>query len=264
MKPNWADFNWARRISLLVLAGLGLGQFLYAAEPQVPLSQMDPKKAGQLLAERLRAGAPSESTSLKGKLKIRRRGSPFLEIPFRFEARPGQTNWQAIYETASVGNVVAEKLTIIHAGEAPNEYLFARASKPGEAPETPARLTNDEAAISLGNSDFWLTDLGLEFAHWPSQRYVKGEMRKSRYCYVLESTNRHPSDKGYSRVLSWIDQESGGIILAEAYDRAGNLLKDFSLLSVKKVEGQWQLQEIEIINDQTHSRTRLEFDYEKK
>jgi hypothetical protein len=65
-------------------------------------------------------------------------------------------------------------------------------------------------------------------------------------------------------VLSWIDQESGGVLIAEAYDRAGKILKDFNVRSVKKIEGQYQLQEMEITNDQTHSRTQLEFVYDKK
>jgi hypothetical protein len=248
----------------LVLCALLLPRLLCAAEPEQPLSAMDPVKAGQLLAERLRASLPAEKTSLKGIIKIRHRGAATIEVPFRFEARPGETNWTSVYQISSAGESVAAELTIVHSPGRPNEYLYAKAAKPGEIPGEPARLTNDLAAIPLANSDFWLADLGLEFAHWPGQRYIKGEMRASRYCYVLESINPNPGSAGYSKVKSWIDQESGGVYLAEAYDRAGKLLKDFRVAKLTKIDGQYQLQEMDIENAETGSRTSLQFDYEKK
>ena len=88
-------------------------------------------------------------------------------------------------------------------------------------------------------------------------------MKRSRGCSVLESTNPNPTTNGYSRVVSWIDEESGGIVQAEAYDFNGKLLKEFAPKSFKKVNGQWELQEMEIRNVQTGSRTRLEFDLKK-
>ena len=109
-------------------------------------------------------------------------------------------------------------------------------------------------------SDFWAVDLGLEFFHWPEQKILKHEMRRGRACQMLESTNPSPTTNGYARVVSWIDNESSGIVHAEAYDVTGKVRKEFDPKSFKKVNGQWQLQEMEIRNDQTGSRTRLEFD----
>ena len=113
----------------------------------------------------------------------------------------------------------------------------------------------------FAGSDFWIADLGLEFFHWPEQKILKPyEMRRGRACHVLESTNPNPSPNGYSRVVSWIDNETLGIVQAEAYDAKGELLKEFYPKSFKKVNGQWELQEMEIRNDRTGSRTRLEFE----
>ena len=116
--------------------------------------------------------------------------------------------------------------------------------------------------MPFANSDFWLCDLGLEFFHWPGQKIVKKEFARGRGCMVLESTN--PSTNGYSRVLSWIDEESGGIVMERAYDAQDRLLKEFYPKDVKKVKGQWQVESLEIDNVQTGSRTRLEFDLEKE
>jgi len=89
-------------------------------------------------------------------------------------------------------------------------------------------------------------------------------MRRGCSCKVLESTNPNPSINGYLRVVSWIDNESGGIVYAEAYDAKDRLLKEFDPKSFKKVNGQWELQDTEIRNVQTGSRTRLEFDLKSK
>jgi hypothetical protein len=116
----------------------------------------------------------------------------------------------------------------------------------------------------FANSDFWICDLGLEFFHWPGQKILKKENTRGRGCMVLESTNPEPSTNGYSRVVSWIDEESGGIVQAKAYDFNGKLLKEFEPKSFKKdVNGQLQLQEMEIYNDQTRSRTQIKFDLKK-
>jgi hypothetical protein len=72
--------------------------------------------------------------------------------------------------------------------------------------------------------------------------------------------NPKPEGAGYARVLSWIDNETGGLLRAEAYGADQKLVKEFSLRSFKKVNGQWQLREMEIISYPADSRTRLEFE----
>ncbi len=118
----------------------------------------------------------------------------------------------------------------------------------------------------FAGSDFWVADLGLEFFHWPAQKILPktANLKRGRDYTLLESTNPNPSTNGYSRVLSWIDKETGGILEAEAYDASGKLLKEFAPKSFKKINGQWELQEMEIRNVQTGSRTRLEFDLQPK
>ena len=121
-------------------------------------------------------------------------------------------------------------------------------------------LTNNETMFPFCSSDFWIADLGLEFFHWPGQKILKKEVKRSRGCTVLESTNPNPTTNGYSRVVCWIDSETLGIVQAQAYDAQGKLLKEFYPKDIKKVQGQWQVESMEIDNVQTGSRTRLEFD----
>lgn len=113
-------------------------------------------------------------------------------------------------------------------------------------------------------SDFLAIDFGLEFFHWPDQKVIKHESRRTRDCTVLESTNPNPSPGGYLRVVSWIDNETHGIVHAEAYDTNNKLLKVFDPKSFKKVKGQWELKDMDIRNVQTGSKTRIEFNLDGK
>lgn len=214
---------------------------------------------GKTLAAELRSLRPAENTEFEGVLKIRRRDGKTSGVPVRGKVLAGEDSWRAIYETSFTNDLPAEKLVVIHFSDRPNQYLFERGTGTEPAAE-PKAMAGDRIWTALAGSDFMLADLGMEFLHWPEQRLLKrNEMRKGRPCHLLESKNPRPAARGYARVLSWVDHESGGILAAEAYDAANKPVKEFSLRSFRKISGRWQLQEMEIRSLQTGSRTRLEF-----
>jgi hypothetical protein len=156
-------------------------------------------------------------------------------------------------------------LTIIHSGTGgPNKYLYAHAAAPSAAPGEPKEIETTAADVPFGGSDFWLSDLGFEFYHWPVQNRLKGEMRRGKPCFVLESINPHPGPGGYARVITWIEKESGAPMEAEAYDAGKKTWKEFSLGSAKKINGHWELKDMTMDNPKAKSRTHLEFDLSGK
>jgi len=220
-------------------------------------------EAGQALATKWRDTVPAENAQYKGALKIRDSDGQTDTVPLTFKIVVGEPSWQTIYEAGATARAAAQQLTIIHTPGKANEYLFAGGVKPGDPAGKPVRLTKDQAAVPFAGSDFWLMDLGLEFFHWPTQRLIKTEMRAGQVTKVLESVNPHP-DRGYARVVTWLEKESGAPILAEAYAPDNKVLKQFSIKHVKKVKGRYQLQEMQIRNLRTDSRTRIEYDFEKE
>jgi len=222
--------------------------------------QNDGTSAGEIqgrnLVKSILESWPAASFTNTVTLKIRdaRHKTVQLALTVRTVALPDQ--WENFYQ--ATGTNGATTLEIIHAAAQPNQYLSISAAAGQNVTNT-----TGEVMTPFAQSDFWLADLGLDFFHWPSQKILKKEVRRSRGCTVLESTNPHPDAKSYSRVVSWIDDESNGIIHAEAYDFNNNLLKEFDPKSFKKVKGRWELQEMEIDNVQTDSRTRLELDLPK-
>jgi hypothetical protein len=234
------------------------------AQPSPSPPSAPDDKAGQALAAQLRTLAPAESAQFKGVFKIRAQDGQTRSIPITCQIIPGEPAWRVIYETGRAGETPAERLVIVHRNDGPNEYFYARAAQQGDWPGEPARLSGLQLAQPLGGSDFWLLDLGLDFFHWPTQRLLKTEMRKGRVCQVLESSQPHPPRGGYARVICWVDKETGGPLLAEAYDANNKLMKEFSIRSLKKVEGRWELEEMEIRNVRTRSRTWLEFEFRNR
>ena len=206
------------------------------------------------------SAVPEERTNFHGTLIIRAGGRPGRCLILCRVAVRNDT-WETDYETAATTNTGAERLVVIHRTNAPNAFRFARAPVAAAPLPAPAAISAAQAAAtSLAGSDFSLADLGLEFLHWPQQRQLKGEMRLGQPCYVLES--RDPQAAGITRVKSYIDKESNGLLIAEGYDAQGHLIKEFSLhgSSFKKVNGHWRLEKMDIRNLRIHSQTELKYD----
>jgi hypothetical protein len=228
------------------------------ATAEMTNSLSDAELQGRALARQLVEQRPATNFTQTGTLKIRDAKGGRREIPIQFQILTTGTDsldWRVNYQTTATNDPV--KLVMVHSANRPGGYrLFENGVE--------QELDGAAAMIPFAGSDFWLADLGLEFFHWPQQKVLKKEVKRSRGCTVLESTNPDPSANGYRRVVSWIDSESGGIVQAWAYDSSNKLFKEFYPKDFKKINGQWQVGEMEIDNDRTGSRTRLEFDLKKE
>jgi hypothetical protein len=220
----------------------------------------DAEIEGRHLARQLRQLQPAENSSLTGVLRLFPRRSKRVEVPVEFQTVVTTTNWQATYTATGTNQENTMSVTIIHAEDQPNQYRLARSKQTSVQTNAFTLLTGDQTMSPFAGSDFWVADLGLEFFHWPKQMILKKELRSGQSCSVLESSNPNPVAGSYARVVSWIDIDTGGIVHAEAYDANGERLKRFEPKALKKVNGQWQLQEMVIRNLKTGSRTAIEFD----
>jgi hypothetical protein len=226
---------------------------------------------GCKLARELCDGQPAESFSNAGILQIRDDRGQRYEVPIKCKTIVTSSVWQSFYEAKLTNGAVT--LIVIHAAGKPNSYYYNTNSdeRVPQLSDMPLlgrlflgrQVSGEELIDPFANSDFWFADLGLEFFHWPQQKVLKKEVRRSCGCTVLESTNPNPTTNGYSRVVSWIDNDSLGIVEAYAYDVNGKKLKYFYPKNLEKVNGQYQVQSMFMENLQTGSRTRLEFDLKK-
>ena len=228
--------------------------------PPETLSPSDAEQQGRALVADLLAQHPEQNSTNTGVMRIRDSKGTQREVPVRFAVISHPTAWLNTYEASPVGNMPGEKLTILHSGAQPNQYTVAPVFAGKADTAAPRKISDNQTMVPFAGSDFWVADLGLDFLHWPKQLLVKKEMRRSRSCNVLDSINPQPIAGGYSRVRCWLDIESGGIVMAEAYDARDRLLKEFAPKEMKKIQGEWQLEEMEIRNVQAGSKTRVVFD----
>jgi len=177
--------------------------------PQIPSTEI-----GESLARNLRSSMPEEDAEFKAVLKIRSRDGQVRRVPINGRITVGQQEWQVRYTLYPTGPDPSETLVIRHRIGQPNLYQLA--SPPSTT--SPQTLSAEAVNHPLAGSDFWLADLGMDFLHWPNQRFIKTEMRKGRWCHVLESSNPSPTQEQYRRVLCWLDKETGQPILAESFD----------------------------------------------
>jgi hypothetical protein len=252
-----------RRVRSVVLpACLACSIFLArAVPPGHELAPPTPEElaAGQALARQIRSAAPAENSQINATLIITAGGAT-REIPVACRVVVRATNWETDYDTAATAQTGAERLEVIHTTNGPNQYLYARAPSPSAPLPDLAPIAPADANIPLAGSDFSLADLGLEFLHWPVQRQLKDEPRNGEPCYVLQSEN--PRGGEIVRVRSDIDKQYGAPSLVYAYDSHSNVVKYFSIggSSLRKINGRWQLEKMDIRNKKTGSHTELKFD----
>jgi len=244
--------------------------FAVGAMAQTTNDLSDAEIQGRQLAQKLLEQIPVTNSIQTGVLKTRDNKGNSSSLRMLYEVQVAPDFWNVFYKVNLPTNSNwIDVLGVMHMNDFTNRYVIFRIETNNifyelQVPIGTWLSKQEETMRPFCNSDFWICDLGLEFFHWPEQKILKKENRRSRACNVLESTNPNPSANGYSRVVSWIDEESGGIVHAEAYDAQNKLLKEFDPKSFKKVNGQWELQEMEIRNVQTGSRSRLEFDLKKE
>jgi hypothetical protein len=245
-----------------LLAKLLLG----AALIQAGLAQGNLPQEGQALAKELRESVPAGETDVQGMIRIRDGDGRRRSLPFQYQVRLTADGWRSIYETSGGGVTTPQRLTVVHRPGRPNEYILETIAA-GEGERVVTQLTGDEAMVPFAGSDFWLADLGLEYLHWPHhviRRDLRITRRKGRPCQILESRTDTPNPEGYSRVVSWIDRETGQPIIAEAYGADGKRFKEFEVGGVTKVDGVWELKNLEMRNLRFDSRSVLEFSYSQR
>lgn len=211
--------------------------------------------SGQQLVRQMRDMRPARSFANTGVLEIRRGARHRVSVYLRTVV-DGEY-WHNVYGTATSPTMV-----ITHSHDDPNVYR----TLPPVGLDAPLNLADSpplrSSLVPFAGSDFWLFDLGLEFLQWPVQRVTGSGIKKTQRCHILESVNPFPRAGAYSRVVSWVDQDTMAMVTAEAYDHQGRLWKRFEPKKLMKVDGKWRLREIEMRDLRADSKTTLIFDRE--
>ena len=209
------------------------------------------KKYGAQLAAYMQALRPNEAINGKGQMRIRSGSGKRKTLAVQFKSFAVGVAMVSQYITARGTLTINQQM-----GQA-TQYRWEESGK------KEVLLKGTDANISFAGSDFLMIDLSLEMLRWPNQNMVERKLRRGELCSVLVSRPRKEAQGVYSKAISWVDEDSMGIVRAELYDSKNKLLKVFEPKSFKKINGQWHLKEMEMRNEQLNSRTSIVFDLDQ-
>jgi hypothetical protein len=128
--------------------------------------------------------------------------------------------------------------------------------------ETPSELP---LHTRIQETDISWADLTLAFLWWPNSRVVGDDTVRGRECLVLDipAPERAPTSVDeinsmpYTSVRLWVDREMLMLLQAEGRDSEGDPMRKLWVKSLKKIDGQWMIKDMEIQSFPPIHRTRL-------
>lgn len=119
------------------------------------------------------------------------------------------------------------------------------------------RISSKNKSGPFVGSEFAFEDFtALELGKY-DYKYLRSEEYEGMICDVIERYPRYEFS-GYTKQISWLDQEHHQIRKVDFYDRKGALLKSLNLTGYREYEGGiWRSHKFDMINHQTGKNTVL-------
>lgn len=125
------------------------------------------------------------------------------------------------------------------------------------AVERVKRISSSNQSGPFVGSEFAYEDLASQEVEKYTYKYLRDEELDGMSCYVVE---RYPVDKnsGYTRQISWIDQDELRVLKTDFYDRKGDLLKTLRSTGWNQYNNDyWRADRFEMVNHQNGKSTDL-------
>ena len=129
-----------------------------------------------------------------------------------------------------------------------NQWLFLPALKRVK------RISSANKSGPFVGSEFAFEDFTALELNKYDYTYLREEALGDLQTDVIERTPRY-DNSGYTRQVSWVDQDDFQVRKVEFYDRRGDLLKTLTLQDYRNYDGVWRSQRMEMVNHQTGKST---------
>ncbi len=138
--------------------------------------------------------------------------------------------------------------------DADDQWLFLPALKRVK------RISSVNKSGPFVGSEFAFEDFTALELNKYEYKYLRTEACGDFTCDVIERYPRY-QHSGYTRQISWVDQEVFQIRKVEFYDRRGDLLKTLTLKDYREYDGKyWRAHTMAMVNHQTGKSTDLVYD----
>jgi len=139
-------------------------------------------------------------------------------------------------------------LSHAHILEPDDQWLFLPALKRVK------RISSANKSGPFVGSEFAFEDFTALELNKYDYTYLREEQVDGIKMDVVERTPRY-ENSGYTRQVSWVDQDVYQVRKVEFYDRRGDLLKTLTLKDYRDYDGVWRSQRMEMVNHQTGKST---------
>ena len=116
------------------------------------------------------------------------------------------------------------------------------------------RISSANKSGPFVGSEFAFEDFTALELNKYDYKFLREEQVDGITMDVVERTPRY-ENSGYTRQVSWLDQEVYQVRRVEFYDRRGDLLKTLTLNDYRDYDGVWRSQRMEMVNHQTGKST---------
>lgn len=146
-------------------------------------------------------------------------------------------------------------LTFSHRARDDDQWLYLPSLK------RVRRIASGNKSNSFMGSEFAYEDIAAEDIGEYSYRWLHDEACGEHSCFVVESFPLDTRNSGYSRRISWIDQEYYYTVKVDYFDRKGKFLKTLTFQGYRQhLDQYWRPDTMEMINHQNGNSTRLDWD----
>jgi outer membrane lipoprotein-sorting protein len=144
-------------------------------------------------------------------------------------------------------------LTFTHKTEPDEQWLFLPALKRVK------RISSADRSGPFMGSEFAYEDLSSQEVEKYRYTYLRDELFNDQMCFVVERIPVDPKS-GYTRQVTWVDQQEYRLQRVDYYDRKNELLKTMTASDYQQfLERYWRPGEMVMVNHQTGKSTTLRF-----
>ncbi len=207
-------------------------------------------EADELLA-RVRSALPEVPLRIEAELQARdRRGTITQVAPVEMKLDWGAVVPRAVYTVFDRFGTPRERMTVEWPGNGDTRVVLERGDPLEE-------VADPEVDATIGTFDLTWADLQLPFLWWPNGRRVGSERVRGRYCHIIEITAPADAFTAYAAARLWIDPETALLLQADALDARGRAVRRVQIRSLRQIDEQWMVQNIDIFNHATRERVTL-------
>lgn len=215
-----------------------------------PVRATTDAEADALLAQ-VRAALPNVPLRIEAELQARdRRGRITRVAPVEMALDWGGVVPCAVYTVFDRFGTPRERMTVEWQDNGAPQVVLER----GDPLQV---VAEPEPDATIGDFDLTWADLQWSFLWWPDGRRIGSERVRGRYCHIIELTAPETAFTAYAAVRLWIDPETALLLQADALDARGRAIRRVQVRSLRQIDDQWMVQNVDIFNHATRERVTL-------